>query len=143
MQQRKIYGSLFLFFLVAALIVYGFFCRHYTTNNKDLVKADRHVTAGALASAFEHNETLADSLYLYKILSVRGVIQQISKNGSGNYVAILGDMAMGKAAVEGTFDTLYNQQPFPFSKGDSITIRGTCAGRLLNVILIQCIIEKQ
>jgi hypothetical protein len=142
MQQRTIYGIIILFFLISALSIFGFFCRHRSTD-KSLTKADKQITAGELATSFEHNEILSDSLYLYKILSVKGVIQKISKNESGNYVAMLGDEAPGKTAVEGTFDTLYNQQPFPLKSGDSVVVRGTCAGRLLNVILIRCIIEKQ
>lgn len=142
MQKRTIYGIILLFFLIVTLSILGILCRHWTTN-KPLTKAAGQLTAGALAASYDHNETLSDSLYLYKILSVRGVVQKITKNGSGNYVAVLGDRATGKAAVEGTFDTLYNQQPFPLAIGDSVVIRGTCAGRLLNVILIQCIIEKQ
>ena len=141
MQRRTKYGILLSLFLLSGLLIYGFFCR-FCPRPAPLVKADIFVSPDSLTASFDSNEALSDSLYLYKVLSVRGSITKILKRESGNYMITLGDEAPGKSVVDCNLDTIYNHQFLSFKNGDSVTIRGTCAGRLQNVILMQCIIEK-
>ena len=141
MQLRTKYSILLSLFLLAGLFIYGFFCR-FCPRPAPLIKADIFVSPDSLAASFDSNEALSDSLYLYKVLSVRGSVARILKRESGNYVITLGDEAPGKSAVDCNLDTVYNHQFLSLRNGDSVTIRGTCAGRLQNVILMQCIIEK-
>ena len=141
MQRRTKYGILLSLFLLSGLLIYGFFCR-FSPRPAPLAKADIFVSPDNLTASFDSNEALSDSLYLYKVLSVRGSITKILKRESGNYMITLGDEAPGKSAVDCNLDTTYNHQFLSFRNGDSVTIRGTCAGKLQNVILVQCIIEK-
>ena len=141
MQRRTKYGILLSLFLLSGLLIYGFFCR-FCPRPAPLVKADIFVSPDSLTASFDSNEALSDSLYLYKVLSVRGSITKILKRESGNYMITLGDEAPGKSVVDCNLDTIYNHQFLSLKNGDSVTIRGTCAGRLQNVILMQCIIEK-
>lgn len=141
MQRRTTYGILLLLFLISGLFIYGFFCR-FTPRPSPLADANSFVHSADLAASYDSNETLSDSLYLYKVLSVRGFIKKIQKRESGKYVITLGDRVPGMAVVDCSLDTLYNHQLLSLKTGDSVTIRGTCAGRLQNVILMQCIIEK-
>jgi len=141
MQRRTKYGILLSLFLLSGLLIYGFFCR-FNPHSAPLARADVFVSPDNLTASFDSNEALSDSLYLYKVLSVRGCITKIQKRESGNYMITLGDEAPGKSAVDCNLDTIYNHQFLSFKNGDSVTIRGTCAGRLQNVILMQCIIEK-
>ncbi len=142
MQRRPIYGILPLLFLIAGLFFYASFCGQCSGTGRQL-KQDTLVYSADLAASFEGNEVQSYSLYLYKILLVRGVLEKILKNESGNYVLTLGGQAPGKTTIDCNLDTLYNHRLLSLNNGDSITLRGTCAGRLLNVILLQCIIEKQ
>jgi hypothetical protein len=141
MQRRTKYGIFLSLFLLSGLLIYGFFCRFYP-RPAPLVNADIFVSPNSLAASFDNNEALSDSLYLYKVLSVRGSITKILKRESGNYIITLGDESPGKSVVDCNLDTTYNHQFLSFKNGDSVTIRGTCAGRLQNVVLMQCIIEK-
>jgi len=143
MQLRSIYGVSILLFLLSGLLIVNTFCGENTATPPPLVKADVFINSGELAASFDSNEVLSDSLYLYKVLSVRGIIKKILKKESGNYVITLGDQVPGKPVVDCHLDTIYNRRILPLKNGDSIVLRGTCAGRLLNVILMQCIIEKQ
>ena len=143
MQLRSIYGVSILLFLLSGLLIVNTFCGEDTASSPPLVKADFFISSGELAASFDSNEVLSDSLYLYKVLSVRGIIKKILQKDSGDYVITLGDPAPGKPVVECHLDTSYNRGLPPLKDGDSIVLRGTCAGRLLNVILMQCIIEKQ
>ena len=139
MQRRTIYGILLSLFLLSGLLICGFFCR---PRPAPLVRADIFVSPDNLTASFDSNEALSDSLYLYKVLSVGGSITKILKRESGNYIITLGNETPGRSVVECNLDTIYNHQFLSLKNGDSVTIRGTCAGRLQNVILMQCIIEK-
>jgi hypothetical protein len=141
MERRTKYGIYLLVFLIAGLSVYGFLYQTYGPG-KALAKADIHTTAHGLAASFERDETLADSLYLYKVVSVSGILQELVANGPGDYVARLAGDRDGKTAVDCHLDSLYNRDDPGLRPGDSVTIRGTCAGRSLNILLEQCIIEK-
>ena len=141
MQRRTKYSILLSLLLLSGLLIYGFFCR-FSPRPAPLVKADIFISPDNLTASFDSNEALSDSLYLYKVLSVRGTITKILKRESGNYLITLGNEVPGKSVVDCTLDTIYNHQFLPFKNGDSVTVRGTCAGRLQNVILMQCIIER-
>lgn len=134
MRRRTIYGILFLIILLSGAFICWYSCKNCP--NAPLAKADVFIDAAGLAHSFESNEQAADSLYLYKIVSVRGVVERVMKRESGGYEVVLG----GK--VDCNLDTMYNCRYLSLRNGDSVTLRGTCAGRLLNVILMQCIIEK-
>ncbi|MBS1665647.1 MAG: hypothetical protein JST68_31705 [Bacteroidetes bacterium] len=125
--RRTVYGIFILILLVSG-------CK--SSPGPSLAKADVSISAAALAHAFENNERVSDSLYLYKVVSVRGIVEKVMKRESGGYVVTLG----GK--IDCSLDTLYNRHYLSLRTGDSVTLRGTCGGRLLNVILMQCIIEK-
>jgi hypothetical protein len=141
MQRRTIYGNFLLLFLLSGLFIYGFFCRS-NPRPASLVDANTFINSADLAASFDTNEALSDSLYLYKVLSVRGIIKKILRRESGNYVITLGGREPAMAAVDCNLDTIYNHRFLSLKNGDSLTIRGTCAGRLQNVILMHGIIEK-
>lgn len=141
MERRTKYGILFLVFLTAGLGLYGIL-QQASGVNKILAQADMHITAPGLTASFVGNEKLADSLYLNKVVSVRGFFQQLIDDGSGNYIVRLSGDRSGKATVDCHLDSLYTREELLLRSGDSVIIRGTCAGRWVNVVLLQCIIEK-
>jgi hypothetical protein len=142
MERRIQYGIFLLLFLIAGLCIYGVFFRS-VSDPVVLTNADAHIRAGDLAAAFDNQGASADSLYLYKVLSVTGVVKKIRKDPSGSYTAFLGNSSSSASLVSCTLDSIYNHKPLPFRTGDSLTLRGTCANHLTEVILLQCIIEKQ
>ena len=141
MQRRTIYSRFLPLLLLSGLSIYGSFCRN-NPHPGPLVKADIFVNSADLAASFDSNEAFSDSLYLYKVLSVRGLIEKILKRESGNYVITLGGRVPGMVVVDCILDTVYDHRFLSLKNGDSIIIRGTCAGRLQNVLLMHCIIEK-
>ena len=142
MHKRIKYGIFLLLLLAAGLSIYGFFF-HSTPDSKVAAKADVHIGAVDLAAAFDNHEGLSDSLYLYKVLSVSGIVRKIRKNRSGNYTISLGDRTSTTAAVSCIFDSTYNHRHIPLVAGDSLTIWGTCAGHLTDVVMVQCIMGKK
>lgn len=142
MERRTKYGFFLFVFLIAGLALYGVLHEVYG-GNRPLVPADLRITAPGLAASFEGNEGLADSLYLYKIVSVTGVFQQLIDDGSGKYIIRLSGDRDGKAMVDCHMDSLYTREDLHLRTGDSVTIRGICAGRWVHILLLQCIIEKR
>ena len=142
MQRRTKYGIYLLVFLIVALSIYGLFHQFYGSA-KTLTPADAHLTAPGLIASFHQNEGLADSLYLYKVISITGVLRELVDNGHGDYILRLAGDGDDGSVVDCHLDSLYNHDELPLHPGDRITIRGTCAGRWLNITLVQCIIEKQ
>src|SRR5689334_13077554 len=88
MTRQKKYGVLLLLFLITGLSIYGFF-GHPTCTSGTPQHAHAHIAAGDLAAAFYADETLADSLYIGKILSVSGVVRRIRQRASGLYIVSL------------------------------------------------------
>lgn len=139
MQLRTKYGIFLLVLLITGLSIYGLLYPIFGSK-KALAKADIHTSASDLTASFERDEARADSLYLYKVVSVTGILQELVVNDSGERIARLaGD---GRTTVDCRLDSLYNGYGPELHMGVSVTIRGTCAGRWLNVMLVQCIIEK-
>jgi hypothetical protein len=142
MEKRIKYGIALLLLLMAGLAIYGYLHHLPGGSPLPLKEADISIAARDLVSVFDKNETLSDRKYVYKVLSVRGVIKKIRKNEDGNYIIYLGSNPEPGPSVSCSLDSLYNSHSLSLKAGDSATIRGTCAGRLTDVVLIQCIIEK-
>ena len=141
MEKRIKYGTALLFFLITGLGLYGYFT-HLSRDPSGMIRhADIQVTADALSTIAEKNETAFDSKYLYKTLSVRGIVRKIRKNSDG-YILHLGNTPSSSFMVRCIMDSIYSNSPPPVNTGDSCVIRGTCAGHLKEVVLLSGIIEK-
>ena len=140
MNRRTKYGAYLLLLLITGVSVCGLL--FHLIGKQPPSPPDAVLSAPMLTDAYDKGEGQADSLYLYKILSVRGALSQWRKNESGHYIATLEGRFPGRTAVDCILDSLYTTDPPELKRGDSLTIRGRCAGRSLNVVLVQCIIEK-
>ncbi|HEY4205431.1 MAG TPA: hypothetical protein VGM31_01410 [Puia sp.] len=134
------YGRTLLLLFLAGLLVYGYFYHVAYRFPPKVSSASIPVDAAGLISLADKNEALFNKKYLYKVLSVTGVVRDVLKNKNGTTVVLEGQHTLPEA-VNCSLDTLYTPHP-ELAPGDSCTIRGNCAGRLKDVILLQCIIEK-
>jgi hypothetical protein len=141
MEKRVKYGMILLMSLIAGLLLYGYFYHISDTSSPLTVKPSISVNASHLIELSNKNEALFNDEYLYKVLSVRGVVRKVKKTRSGITVLLEGSPTLPEV-VSCTLDTLYNSREPDLRAGDSCTIQGSCAGCLKDVILLQCIIEK-
>ena len=141
MEKRIKYGTILLIFLITSLLVYGYFY-HMSEGRFPPLKADYMTSARDLISLADSSESSFDQQYLYKILSVKGVVRDIERNKAGNYILSLAGNPGQASSVNCSLDSLYNRHALPLIIGDSCSIRGTCAGHLSDIILVECIIEK-
>ncbi len=140
MEKRVKYGVILLCLIILGVTLYGYF---YGVSDKSPLLAVRSsitVNAADLIGLSDTDEALFNHNYLYKVLSVRGVIRKVRKNKSGVTVLLGGHPALPES-VSCSLDSLYNLH-HDLQAGDSCTIQGSCAGRLKDIILLQCIIEK-
>ncbi|MBP7513873.1 MAG: hypothetical protein KA791_04955 [Flavobacteriales bacterium] len=96
--------------------------------------ADVDVDAVALFQAFSQDEVAAGKLYNDKVLQVKGTVREVSSPGNGpvNVLLETGD-AMGAVVCEFPPDAVLAWQ-----KGQNVTIKGFCAGFMLDVLLQRC-----
>jgi len=150
MEKRIKYGGSFLLLLLAGMALYVYIYESRLSNGTPALirEADTRITARELVGSFDSSEALSSRKFLYKVLSVRGIVRKIRKNEQGDYVIDLGtsvkagDPAGRSGSVSCSLDSIYNSLPMNLNTGDSTSIRGICAGHLTNVLMVQCIIEK-
>lgn len=127
--------------------MYGY--SEYTREVKDLktVKEKVRISAVDLIDAFEKNESNANSLYLDKIIAVKGNVKAVEKNDKGHYSVILGD-EKNRSSVRCSMDSMYQQEVAAITPGSFITMKGACTGfnadELVgsDVILNRCVVRE-
>src|ERR1700743_1074896 len=121
------YGVSLLLVIIAGLSIYGLFC--YTRDRSRIVlPADVSISAPALADSFDDAEGRSDSLFLYKTVSVTGIVKSLYKDASGTYIVSLTGHRPGKADLDCFLDSLYLPARFDLNSGDSVAIKGRCTG---------------
>ena len=98
------------------------------------------ITALQLHEAYESNEVSADLNYKGKVLSVTGEIYGIKTNSFTDeiYVQLKGEYI---AQVDCYFADSHKQEAANLFKGQIVTIKGLCDGKMINVRLNGCSLE--
>jgi hypothetical protein len=141
MEKRTKYAAALLICILSSILIVGYF-NYLVGDGAVAAIADYRISAHNLISLADSGQSTFDRRYLDKIFSVTGVIKDIKKNNSGSYIVSLGGNTSQPSSINCILDSLYNRRPLPLAAGDSCSIRGTCAGHLSDIILVECIIEK-
>lgn len=102
-------------------------------------KPDFIMEATDLIKAFESNESLANDVYLNKIISLSGIVESISEDSLEITVYLKEKDA--KSGIICSFDRDANISDIV--KGVRIQIKGKCTGYLMDVIMNKCSVEQQ
>jgi hypothetical protein len=113
----------------------------YNLKPKDLksVNPDYTLTSTALQKAFEENETSATAKYVNKIIEVSGEIISI-KEGEQRFVNVSLKTGNDLSAVLCTFP--HGNDLIDLKSGTSVTVRGSCSGFLMDVLLKNCVLVE-
>jgi hypothetical protein len=85
---------------------------------------------------YKENEIAADAKYKNQVLYVEGVITDIGREILGRpYIILAGDTIFG---VQCVFSTEHEPTIAQLTEGQSVTVKGTILGYLINVILEDC-----
>jgi hypothetical protein len=136
------YGISLLLVIITGLSIYSLY-RYSRSESRISVPTDLSLTASALSDTFEHGEGHADSLFLYKTIAVSGVMDSLIQNGKGHLIIGLVGRAHAKITLDCFLDSLRIATVPELKPGDKIVIKGRYTGKSGNLVLDQCIIEKQ
>lgn len=129
--MKLLIGGLFIILIMAVVMVlYVFFKPHRSLENESSIT----VSADSLLSAYTKDETLANTLYLDKVLIVAGEIGEINQNQSGQTVIILktGD------PISGVVCTIKDKPELPIQAGQQVKVKGFCSGYMTDVVIRDC-----
>jgi hypothetical protein len=146
MEKRIRSGIILMLPLIMGLAVYGWISHFSEAGPAAIRQADAEIDARALVDLSNHNEALFNQEYLYKTLSVSGIIREIRRgtpSGPGDYTISLAGISGLPGVVKCCMDSTYDRHESGLMAGDSVVIRGTCAGRFMDVILLECILERR
>lgn len=126
------------------LILGAGFMYYYTQRDSrnDIIhrKADVEVSAIELLESFGQDENAAEERFLGKTVSVSGIIQSL-ENSPGKTTITLesGDPI---SAVVCEMNNMLQADFSSLEEGQQLTIKGECSGKLMDVILVNCVIEN-
>ena len=133
--------------LLSAFTVVGFLFLAFGSDDEKTTEnaivneqPDIEVSAQQLYADYEANGVAADQRYKGKVLRVTGYVNNIDRDIMDKiYVTLKGDQYIGDIQcffAEGHANTAAQLQ-----KGQQITVKGKCDGKLMNVLLKGCVIE--
>ncbi len=136
MRKTIIFCTVILLICVAAIGIYKINKTHHNTAAEPPVAS---VSATDLYSQFSHTETQATKKWVGKVLEISGIISSISE--TGKYISI--NLRAGSDAGVNC-NVLKNELESGevLDTGQVITIKGKCAGFLIDVNMVDCVIKK-
>jgi hypothetical protein len=116
----------------------------YTKESPDLakVKADFMLPVSEIVNEFNLDEAAASAKYIDKIVEVTGPVSSIEEIGDSTMNITLAN-ADQLSGVICTFKDLSDITSLQLKVGDNVTVRGVCAGMLLDVLLNDCVLVRQ
>jgi hypothetical protein len=127
--------------LTLACAGYGFYL--YKKAPADIRKetALYELSAAKLVAEFNMDETAANKKYLDKVIAVKGKVADIKTDTAGQATVFLdsGDLM---ASVTCSFYKEEAASAITLQQGNEVVIKGKCTGKLMDVVLNKCSINK-
>ena len=98
--------------------------------------------ADALLSFYNENEIKADDQFKNKNTYVIGKVNKIGKDIMDNPYITLGGGGYKMASVQCMFDENKNKQLAQLKKGQVVIVKGKCTGKMMYVMLDNCILQN-
>ncbi|MEO6167926.1 MAG: hypothetical protein ABIO46_14055 [Chitinophagales bacterium] len=102
--------------------------------------ADFSVKSPVIYSQFNEDEESANQQYLGKVIEVSGTVQDLKVEENGELtITLKGDEMFGVSCkMTGNGDKIAQK----IKKGDGVTVKGICSGKLMDVVLVNCSLLK-
>jgi cbb3-type cytochrome oxidase subunit 3 len=141
---KKILLIVLLVVIAGAFYIY----REYNRTNIDIANETPafEISDAQLIKAFADNDSIANSTYVGKVISVSGTVKNINKDQRGYYTVSLGDSS-SPSSVRCSVDSMYTDRAATIKPGMKLAIKGNCTGYNadellgLDVIVNRCVIE--
>jgi RecG-like helicase len=99
------------------------------------------LSAASLVADFNQDETVANQKYTDKVIAVKGKVTEVKIDPAGQATVFL-DSGDPMAAVTCSFYKEESMAAVALQQGAEIIIKGKCTGKLMDVVLNKCSINK-
>lgn len=131
----------FIPYLLGLLIVCGAAAYYmYNKPHKEAgyIVADFTMTPSDLLADYENDEAAADAAYLDKVIAVQGTVAAVNELEKGASLSLETGSELSTIMCEfESKDAINNIQP-----GQQVKVKGFCTGKLMDVVLVRCVIEE-
>ncbi|MEP7128153.1 MAG: hypothetical protein ABI729_04765 [Chitinophagales bacterium] len=134
------------FIILATLIIWillGIFGWYYVnrpTGTLESTAPDYSLTSPTFFAQFNENEEAANQQYLGKVIEVSGTVQDITVEENGRLsITLNGDDMFGVSCKMNADSEKLVQK---INKGDGIVVKGRCSGKLMDIVLVNCSLQK-
>jgi hypothetical protein len=103
------------------------------------LKPTFYLQASKLVSQFEQEEANATSRYADKVIAIYGPVSSINITDSSAAVFVGGQNR--ESSVMCQFDRHHLKTVRKLKPGYLVTIKGVCAGYLMDVVMVRCVLE--
>ena len=135
--MKKLGWTLLILLSIASVL--GYYLYNKPIDSLENVKPSAVLSADSIFQLYEQNEVKSNELYLNKVISVSGKIQNVLSDTSG--VAITLQTSSGLFGVTCKMDQT-DLDISQYSEGQTVKVKGLCTGYLMDVILIRCVMES-
>jgi hypothetical protein len=124
--------------VLGLLVLWGYHLFNKPHASAASEQSQETIAAGALYKQFLRDEHAADLRYVGKVLEVRGVFSEMTRNGALRILLLSPQKEGGGISCQlfSPSQDLVN----PPKKGDSIVVKGRCTGYLMDVNLVDCVV---
>ncbi|MEP7109556.1 MAG: hypothetical protein ABI760_16300 [Ferruginibacter sp.] len=137
---KKILLGLVVIALAAAC--YGYYLYNKQPADVRKLPLDYELTATVLLEEFNKDETAANLKYLEKVIAVKGKVSEVKLEPSTGQATVILETGDPVASVTCSFYDDEVDAVKKLNKGEAVIIKGKCTGKLMDVILNKCSVEK-
>lgn len=129
--------------VLIVMVVAGYFYKEYQRKPADIttVQPVAKINVAAIVDLYENDESKANQQYLGKTIQVTGPITEIINQQDTLINVLMGD-TNSLHKVSCLLDKRHINAIKKYKTGQQITIKGICAGFLLDVELNRCVIVE-
>jgi len=137
--MKKIFLFILILSVVGGLSVY-YYTQRDSRNDIRYKEAAENISATSLFESYDMNEGSANERFLGKIISVRGKILSITTELQKTTIYL--DTGDPMSSVVCEMNSNIQADFSPIKEGQDVSIKGELSGKLLDIILVNCVINQ-
>lgn len=118
----------------------GWYWFHKPNTNLITVRPDVVLSADSLVALYEADELLADSVCLGKVLEITGQVAEVVANSDSTITVLLTSAGMAQVSCQMSREA---SEYAHFVSGGEVVVRGSCSGKLMDVVLSNCVLVEK
>jgi len=134
MNKKKLLITVLIIAIIGAFAVYKIYNKPHVNVGK--TKSDITLTANKIINDFSADESIANTIYLDKIIEVSGIISKIEVVKEKGIITLKTNDDFGSVLCH--LSTEATRKLNSLKQGQNIVVKGICTGYLLDVILVKC-----